>query len=193
MVIEEFSKNIVPILQLLVSSAGVVGIILLWYQIKSTHQWNKASSQHALLSNLPNQDHEATVWKIVDNLEKSEDGSITENASKEIYSDIDTWTCIRFFLNKFEQLCAAVNANALDDSYAYSVHSAKVTNIFQKFRNYIEFSRIRLNDDEIYIELEVVASRWHQRYLNTKEVREKRLADAKKALDKELGVNNVVP
>ncbi|WP_299871700.1 DUF4760 domain-containing protein [uncultured Cocleimonas sp.] len=193
MTLQEFSKDIVPILQLLVSFVGVVGLVLLWYQIRLTHQWNKANSQHALLSNLPDEDHEKRFWKIIEDLDVEENGALTKESADKIYSNSDHWVCVKQFLNKFEQLCAAVNAQTIDDNYAYSVHSARITDTYHKFKNYIIYSREKAEDDEIYIELEVVASRWHERYLNTKEHREQKLAAAQESLNKEKGTKAIVP
>ena len=193
MTLEIFSRDVVPILQLIVSLAGVGGLVLLWYQIKSTHLWNKANSQHQLLSNLPTREDEAFVWNLLEPLAKDEWGSVTEESAKEIYSSIDSWVRVKAFLNCFEQLCAAINAKTIDENYAYSVHSARITDIYYKFKNYIHYIRTVSDDDEIYIEMQKVASRWHERYRATKETRENQLKELKASLENTKGTDRVVP
>ena len=193
MTLEIFSRDIVPIIQLLASFAGVGGLILLWYQIKLTNAWNKANSQHQMLSNLPSKEDEAFVWKLLEPLTKDESGSITEEAAQAIYSSIDNWVRVKAFLNSFEQLCAAINAGTIDENYAYSVHSARITDVYFRFKNYISYIRVVSNDDEIYIELQKVASRWHERYKATKEERDSQLKALKESLENNKGTGPMVP
>ncbi len=193
MTLGEFSIEVVPVLQLAISIIGVIGVYLLWYQIKTTHLWNKANSQHVLLSNLPSQEDEAFVWKLVEASEKDHKGAITEMASREIYENLDNWVKLKSFLNKFEQLCAAINAKTVDESYAYAVHSARITDVYFKFHHYIDYIRVIADDDEIYIEIQKVASRWHERYKNTKKSREAQLKELGEKLNNSSGTKPIVP
>lgn len=193
MTLTDFSRDVVPILQVLISFIGVGGVFLLWYQIRTTNKWNKANSQHSMLSNLPSQEIEICVWNIVDKLEKDDTGSITEKSAAKVYENIENWVKVKSFLNSFEHLCAAINAKSIDEDYSYSVHSARITDIYYKFQHYITFIRKLSNDDEIYIELQKVASRWHERYIDTKNKRKKQLIKIEKKLRMEKGAKPIVP
>ncbi|MEE9904210.1 MAG: DUF4760 domain-containing protein [Chlorobium sp.] len=151
---------VAPIVQAITSLAGVVGLFFVWYQIRITNDWNRANTQHALLSNMPSQELEQSVWSTLEKLPKDEHRRLLPEACPVIFDDIANWVSVKTFLNKHEQLCAAVNAKAVKDRYAYSVHGAKVIDTYLIFENYIEYTRQRCKDHTIYLELEKVATRW---------------------------------
>lgn len=162
MTLHEFSTDIVPIIRSITSFFGVVGVWLVWRQIKLTNTWNRINTQHSLLSNLPSLELESYVWQMYEKLQKTSEGSVVSEESKQIYENIDDWVRLKTFLNKFEQLCAAVNAKAMDERYAYDVHGDKVVNAFFRFENYISFIREEREDSALYLELEKVATRWNK-------------------------------
>lgn len=193
MTISTFSTEIVPILQLVVSALGVVTIILLWYQIRLTNIWNKANTQHQLLSELPSEDLENRFLCEFESLEKDRSGNITEAAAREIFIDINKKVCVKTFLNKYEHICAAINSKTIDDSYAYSVHSDQVNSAYFKMENFISLARTEANDIEIYIELQKVAMRWKEKYLNNFEERKQEIMRLDHRLSKSNGAKKLVP
>lgn len=154
------ATDIAPIVQAITSLAGVLGLFLVWHQIRVTNEWNRANTQHTLLSNLPSKDLEDQVWKLLEPLEKDEHWHLRPNACPMIYDNISDWVAVKTYLNKHEQLCAAINANAVNERYAYDVHGAKIVDVFRTFETYIEYARTRAKDQALYLELEKIASRW---------------------------------
>lgn len=163
MTLHEFSDDVIPMVQSFISLIGIVGLFLVWYQIKMTNAWNKVNTQHSLLGDLPTEEQERRFAEIYRKYKQSDD-AISIQAAEEIYKILDEDTCIKYVLNKFEQLCAAINANTIDENYAYAVHAAKITAKFTLFENYVNYMRKINKDDEIYLELEKVATRWGARY-----------------------------
>lgn len=163
MTLHDFSADVVPILTMLISLAGMIGLYLVWCQIKQTNSWNKINTQHTLLSDLPTEEQEKRFLEIYRGYKSSSDVTSKENAA-EIYNDLDKHVCIKTVLNKYEHLCAAINAKTIDDDYAYSVHSARVIGIFKAFEQYIVLLRDKDKDLDIYLELEKVATLWLIRY-----------------------------
>lgn len=41
MSLQEFTRDIIPILQLIVSAFGLASLFLLWWQLRQTNLWNK--------------------------------------------------------------------------------------------------------------------------------------------------------
>lgn len=155
-----WATTVAPLVQSLTSLAAVLGLYLVWYQIKVTNQWNRANTQHQLLSNLPSQELEEHVWNLVESLSRDHNGRLEKSCAATIYAHVENWVAVRTYLNKFEQLCTAVNAKALDNRYAYDMHGAKVIDAFRTFEYYIEYARERARDGTIYLELEMVATDW---------------------------------
>ncbi|WP_207204501.1 hypothetical protein [Nitrosomonas eutropha] len=77
MSLQEFSRDMVPLLQLVISLIGTAGLYLVWMQIRQTNIWNRANSQHTLLASLPDQNHEKSFWNIVEKLGRDETRAIT--------------------------------------------------------------------------------------------------------------------
>jgi hypothetical protein len=150
---------VAPIVQAITSLSGVVGLFLVWQQIRISNVWNRANTQHALLSNLPSLELEERLWKIVESLPQ-ENRRLLPTACTIIYEDVSHWVTIKTFLNKHEQLCAAINTGTIDDRYAYDVHGVKIVDAFLIFEAYIEFIRAKSSDATIYLELEKVATHW---------------------------------
>lgn len=170
MTLQEFSRDIVPIVQLVLSSTAVGGLLLVWYQIRLTNTWNKANSQHMMLSDLPNEDQEMRFWSAYTKYAKSMNSPITNDQSQSVYLCNEDWMCFKTFLNKHEYLCVAINAKAIDEDYAFAMHSARVVHIFNKLEAYIKFTREKYDDSEIYLDLEKVATRWFARTIATEQL-----------------------
>ncbi|WP_433766750.1 DUF4760 domain-containing protein [Pseudomonas putida] len=153
---------VAPIVQAATSIAGVVGLLLVWYQVRITNAWNRATTQHALLSNLPSFELEERVWKILEPLPKDDHWRLKSDACSILYKNITDWVAVKTYLNKHEQLCAAVCANAVNERYAYDVHGAKIVDTFLTFEKYIEYARSQAEDITIYLELEKVATKWSE-------------------------------
>lgn len=151
---------VAPIVQAATSIAGVVGLFLVWHQIRVTNAWNRATTQHTLLSNLPSLELEERVWKILEPLPKDEHWRLKPDACSILYGNVSDWVVVKTYLNKHEQLCAAVCANAVNERYAYDVHGAKIIDTFFTFERYIEHIRSQARDATIYLELEKVATKW---------------------------------
>ena len=117
---------VAPVVQAITSVSGVIGLFLVWHQIRAGNAWNRANTQHALLANLPSLELEERVWSIVERLPRDGHRRLLPEACQFIYEDVHDWVAIKTFLNKHEQLCAAINAKTLDDRYAYDVHGVKI-------------------------------------------------------------------
>lgn len=166
--LEEFATNVAPTIQAVTSIIGMAGIILVWHQIRISNDWNRANTQHVMLSNMPSQELEKELWSLVTRLPTDAECRLTAEAPPIIYSDPISWVCVRTFLNKHEQLCAAINAKTVNDRYAYDVHGARVTDTFRIFESYISYARHVSKDVTIYLELERVATIWSLRAIEEK-------------------------
>jgi hypothetical protein len=151
---------VAPLVQAITSLAGVIGLFLLWHQIKETNKWNRINNQHTMLSNLPSQDLTRQIWTLVEKLPRDSHWRLNTESAPIIYNNISDWVCVKIFLNKIEQLCAAINSTAVDAGYAYKVHGATVVDSFLTFETYIQYARQQSEDATLYLELERVATRW---------------------------------
>ena len=66
-------------------------------------------------------------------------------------------------MNTFEDLAAGVRIGFIDDDFAYALESDRLVSAWQRFSSYAEARRRQLEADELFIELENVATRWAAR------------------------------
>ena len=164
MTIQEFSRDIVPILQLIVMVIGLLSLFLLWWQSLQTNQWNKLNSPHnfidvPLLSKLT-QNYNDAFNKLGINPRKNE---FTEGETNKIYSDNDAFHAVSAFLNNLENVCAAVSIGCVDEDCAYAVHASGVIRSYYKFSSFINKLRKDFENDEICVELEKIACKWGEK------------------------------
>jgi hypothetical protein len=51
MTLSEFSRDWVPVLQLVLTAVGLASLFLVWYQIRQTSRWNRLTTQYNFLNN----------------------------------------------------------------------------------------------------------------------------------------------
>lgn len=188
MTLQEFSRDIVPILQLVIMSIGLVSLIILWRQIKQASLWNKLRTQHDLWGCLPDENLDKSVLKILRSKNQDENRKIPKELSENIYNDAEMFTTFKTYLNKYEQFSAAINVGAMDEDYAYRMHSARICYVYNTFENFIKILRERREEDEFYIELQRLASKWQKRTQKEKKRRESKIKKLEDELIKEHGV-----
>lgn len=174
MTLHEFSTDVIPVIQGVISFIGIIGLYFVWFQIKQTNAWNKINTQHALLSDLPSEDQERRFAEICKN-NANNNGIISKEAAKIIFDNISEKGCIVSVLNKLEHICAAINAKSLDENYAYAVHSARIINFYNRLQLFIVYIREAQKSEDIYIKLQKVAARWSVRYEKESENRKREL------------------
>lgn len=193
----QIATEVAPIVQSVAALFGVVGLFLVWRQVKvaarqlelsreqinltveqmrQQNRWNKINTQHMLLSALPSTEAEREMWRIVEKYKDGESWTLPSEACSKLYDDIDAWLIVKNFVNCHERLCAAISANSLADDYAYSVHGAKIIDTHRIFQHYIDYTRKRKGNATIFLELEKVATRWAVRAQKEQDSIERELA-----------------
>jgi hypothetical protein len=174
MSLSDFSRDVVPILQLGVAGVGLVSFILIWYQIKQAAQWNRVATHNSLLSYLPGQELEKDVLETLAQHSVPRDTPIPMAVAAQLFANPAAFVRVKTFLNKYEHFCAAINAGAVDEQHAYALHCGRVVVVHSVYRSFIEMARVE-RGPMTFIEVERVATRWAER----------RAADSKK-LDSEI-------
>ena len=172
MTLQEFSRDVIPILQLCVSSLGVavsffglVSIVLLYTQMRQTNQWNKLNSKYnwvdiSVSSALERKLLDKTM---VIGIDLVAGHILTDEDVQKITHDADANQAVKDYLTDIENLCSAVEIGAADGDLAYNVHSVRVAEAWLVFEKFIQDIRRRQKDDDIYRELQKVAAAWRLR------------------------------
>ena len=163
MTLSEFSKDWVPLLQLIVTTVGLGSLVLLWWQIRKTSNWNRLSSQYNFLNSATSVELSKNLYKAASKLNinlKGRTEPLTHEEVNALISDDESYVNILAHLNEFENICGAVRAGVADFDIAYGIHSARVIIEYNVYKSFIEAIRERDNDDEIWIEFECIYRDW---------------------------------
>ena len=163
MCLTEFTRDIVPIIQAVLTLLGLGSLLLVWWQIRENRLWNRMVASFQLYDEGEATKREKSVIdeckKIgVDIIQKCDEEDL-----KKIKESTDAMLAINHFLNEQEKLCAARNIGYADDKVLYGIHSDRVIRTFRRFRPYIIYFRAKNDDDEIFIEIEKCAIAWASR------------------------------
>jgi len=166
MTLQEFSRDIVPIVQLFFTVLALVSLLLLWWQIRQTTTWNKLNSPRnfadlALVSQIERQLVQA--FKAIDIEIRHLNQSLTPAQIERIMNNDDAYFATKSYLGDLENLGAAVSIGALDSELAYAVHSSRLLRAHRVFGTLIGALRTKFDDREIYIELEKTALKWQEK------------------------------
>lgn len=188
MTLEVFSRDIVPILQFIVTMAGLAAIFLLWWQIRQTNVWNRLNSFQAFLDVSRTYNIDKELYAQLRKIEIDPHALLSDKDVAKIYTDDAAYLAVNAVLNDADSLCAAIRIGAVDPDGAYAIHSARVIRMYENYIKFIEESRLRYSDDEIFIEMEKIALAWKKQHLQTKEVKKQKVQRLKADLHAGEGV-----
>ena len=195
MSLQEFTRDIVPILQLIVSAFGLASLFLLWWQLRQTNLWNKLNSPQNFANPSASIDLERKVY---DSLKKlgievsNLNRSITQEELKKIIEDDDSYFATKAYLNDLENLGAAISIGAADPDLTYAVHSSWLLRAYDIFKPFLETIRERQNNPEIYIEIEKIALDWKRKQLSRQEAQQIKIKELEGSLAKARGASRKV-
>lgn len=184
MTLEVFNRDFVPIVMMVLGVLGLGSLFLVWHQIRETAKWNKMQGQAAFL----NRDVEEMERDLSARLKSigvewyGPIRALPETTVTTIMSDDDLNRAVKTYLNVHEDLAAGVRIGFVDDDFAYALESARLVATWTRFESYAEAQRKRMEDEEIYIELENVAIKWTKRSAESRTKRSKRRQDDKARL-----------
>lgn len=157
---QEFTRDIVPILTLCVTSLGLVSLFLLWWQIRKGIAWNKLSATREHYNDLPSQENEIGLQNKLRGIGIDPYKPLTEEQVGKVFDDPELFLQLKLYLNKYEVYCAALAAGLMDEEYARALVGAKVVVLMEVFEKLINRQRKERDLDVIWIEIERLAAEW---------------------------------
>ena len=168
MTLTDFTRDYVPILQLIVLTFGLISLALLWWQIRRTTKWNKLQAHHDFFRDKPSANAEKQMLEVLDRLQIDRYVPLTAEQAEQLFDDTDASFAVKCWLNEFEDLCAAINAGTVDRDYAYALETQRVVRNYRLFEQLILRIRKILDTPGFFIELETVALQWERKQLDQK-------------------------
>jgi hypothetical protein len=160
--------NWAEIVSLAISAFGLFLIVFAYCQLRlmrtqaqnalSAHvelmKWNKAALQNEMLYGTPGLGVELEIAQVLQELGLNTYDQIPPDKYKEIFDNPGNWMPVKYFLNHYETLCVAISGNIVDRELAYNLHSNRIVILWKQWGDFCKFIREKLNDQEIYWELE---------------------------------------
>lgn len=152
----------IPVIQISIGLFGLASLIFMWLSLKSTAKFNKVSTQHSLLSDLPSPELDEEFHRILREAGLQLQNPITDNVVEDLLDDVHKYVIVKNYINKYEHICAAINLGFIDEEYAYRVHSARILWINNKFAVLISKVREVNEDNDIWAEIEKTSKKWNE-------------------------------
>ncbi|HSY47527.1 MAG TPA: hypothetical protein VLC46_01825 [Thermoanaerobaculia bacterium] len=164
MTLQEFARDWIPILQLIVSTIGLGSLVLVWWQLRQTSRWNKLRMSYMFLGPATQETlrHFTREAKRAGVNIKS-DSPLTDAEVQLIWDDDEVLQAFKDATNDMESLCAQIRLGAVDPDVAFTLHSARVTRFWHLYWPMIERLRRKYNDDDLVNEVQCVAEDWKDR------------------------------
>lgn len=130
-------------------AAGLLSIVLLIWQQRSTSSWNRVLSYHQYFGELPSLAKVDDLRKCLRRLKiDAPEGGVVLSATQaqEIWNDdVDDEKSakhiVREYLNDFEEFCGAIRAGVVNESYARELEGNRTINAYFAFEEFIDLTR----------------------------------------------------
>lgn len=166
--LQEFSRDVVPILQVVISFLGLLSLLLVAWQIRETRLWNRITTQGTLTNVERIMSLERKLFDSLRAVGIDANGlrrPLTDAEIDNIYKSDDASFAVKSYLVDLEVFCAAVTVGSVDNDFARDVHGDRVGVAWLIFGPLIARSREQNHDHAFYIELEKTAVRWEEEEL----------------------------
>jgi hypothetical protein len=154
-------------------------------------KWSKSTLQNEKLFETPGIDIEIKIAKVLKahNIESYD--KIQECTYEELFNNPESWIPIKYFLNHYETLCVALSGGLVDAELAYNLHSNRVVILWGQWGGFCKHVQKRLNDQEIYWEIEKWAGKFENELIKRRELEGKKRADAEKMIAQGKGMREL--
>ena len=165
MSLQDFVRDWVPIMSLIVGALGLLSLGLVWYQLKLSTKWNKLQGQSNFL-NRSLDEQEARLQAALMPLGidfYAQIDKLTAPQAKAIRGNDEAYLQTKTYLNALEDIGAAVRIGFVDVDFAYALEGSRLMKAWRIFEPLALDLREYHSAPGIYIEMENVALAWGDR------------------------------
>lgn len=164
MTLKEFNELIVPIINLIFTTSGIVTVIIMVYQYRMDAKWNKLQSKFNFIDLA---DSAAIQEKLYHVLEKIKCYSfpedcvpLSESNINEILSNREYTFVTNMFLNDLNNICIALKFDLLNENVFKSSHVGRILWWYEILLPYIKACQTRYRNPEIWIDFVSTAEKY---------------------------------
>ena len=154
-------------LTVVVQITTVLGLGVVIFQIWQTNRWNRRVSNFNFINTEISAGLEQKARKAIEAagivFQYEPRWSLNKDEAGLLILDHDTAFAINHFLNDYENLCLAFQANILDKDMFARAHAGRLIFWHRILRSYIDEARVRYGDPDIWIDFVRTAERFQER------------------------------
>jgi hypothetical protein len=150
MTLHDFSIDYAPAIQAVAAVLGLVSLVLVWYQIRKTNDWNRNSAAFAImeLERFYTLEEQATKFCKVIEVPFPAPLNI-ENASK-VRSNYDAYHAVKNLVIFLDRICVAYQAGYVDKEVLAFTYGPIIIGYYGVLSNYIFIVRQEMGAPEAY-------------------------------------------
>jgi hypothetical protein len=157
MTIKDFSIEIAPPIQAITSILGLFSLILLWWQIRKTNDWNRASATFGLMDLDRFDTLEQTAIRGCEAIGIKIPIELTEDDAKKLRSNHAAYHAVKPFIMFIERICVSVHTGFTDRDVVSFTYGPIIRGYYGVFRAYIAEARADGDAPEAFRDFEQLA------------------------------------
>jgi hypothetical protein len=150
MTLSQFNVDYAPTVQAVAAVLGLVSLMLLWWQIKKTNDWNRVSAAFQIMEMDKFYLLEEQATKACKAIEVPFPAVLTMDAARKIRSSYDAYHSVKNLAIFLERICVAYQAGYVDKHVIVFTYGALLSGYHSVLESYIAVTREENNAPEVY-------------------------------------------
>jgi hypothetical protein len=178
MTIKDFSIDIAPTIQAVTSILGLLSLVLVWWQIRKTNDWNRVSATFGLMDLDRFESLEQTAIKGCEAIGIKIPSELTEDDAKKLRKDHAAYHAVKPFIMFIDRICVSVHTGFSDRDVVSFTYGPIIRGYYAVFRRYIAEARADSDAPEVFRDFEQLGLRLdadYQKYRSKLRAREQKL------------------
>jgi len=157
MSLQEISRDVIPIVQAILTGLGLASVVLLWWQIRGTWKWNKVDAAFRSMDTDSFASVESDALEAAKKLGINLTTLVSEHDAKRIRADRDALLKVKAFAIFLERQAVAFLSGYVDARVFAHTHGRLIRGYAKTLANYISVTRLDTGDPETYVGIERAA------------------------------------
>jgi hypothetical protein len=168
MTLTEFARDVIPIIQAVLTALGLASLWFVWRQMGESRRWNQLNAVVTLtnLDRIAKTDQAiGAAFEAIGIDLSSLDRPLTGEEVALVRGNSAAISAVSDHLTDLENLAIALAEGVADDSYARAIHGPRVFLAWRAFTPLIELLRQDAGGSDVLKEIERTALRWREQEL----------------------------
>jgi hypothetical protein len=158
MTVHEFSSEWAPAIQAIAAVLGLISLVLVWWQIRKTNDWNRVSAAFQIMEMEKFFTLEDAATKACKAIEVPFPAELSLADAQKIRSDFSAYHAIKNLATFLERVSVAYQSGYVDRQVLAFTYGALLVGYHRVLQNYIVVTRVENDAPEVYRDFKRTAS-----------------------------------